>query len=180
MSILSSRNTPLDDSYPSCVDTDAALAIYNIDPDLVSQKIGIVPTRSRKKGVTPILSQRAAALLKNYVPQLSEANSWILESEDHVKSKDLRKHLDWLLDQIEPAAKALVELQRLPEAKMAVRCVWFGGSFTGGPTLWPEQMKRLAQLNLECNFSWVGAGDDEEEADSNEASSSKSVANEIP
>jgi len=43
-------------------------------------------------------------------------------------------------------------LQNIPGVRMSVNCVWYSRSGHGGPTLWPEQMRVLADLNLECSF----------------------------
>lgn len=155
MDELSSRDTPLDDSDPSCERTEATLAIYNFDPDLVTQRLGVMPTSSQKVGVPRVMHRG--------VPVMGTVNSWLLSSENHVTSKDLRRHLDWLLDRVEPAGAQLRELQQHPDVRMAVRCVWWSAlGRAGGPTLWPEQMARMAQLNLEIGFTFAYYGDDEE------------------
>ena len=43
---------------------------------------------------------------------------------------------------------------------MGIECDWWAIS-TRGPTLWPEQMKIMADLNLECTFniSFYGSKD---------------------
>jgi hypothetical protein len=48
---------------------------------------------------------------------------------------------------------------------MNVNCVWWSRYGDGGPTLWPEQMLRLAQLNLECSFEFAYYEDDGETQD---------------
>ncbi len=67
-------------------------------------------------------------------------------------SKDVRPHIDWLLDALANSTHGLQTLQDHHEVKMAVVCEWWSYGL-GGPTLWPEQMSRLADLNLECSFS---------------------------
>jgi hypothetical protein len=145
MDIFSSRMTPIIDSYNTCEKTEATLAIYNIDPEVVSKKLGIAPSSSKIKG------------LLNKMPNGSEKifplHNWLLSSENFVHSKDLRKHLDWILDKLDPISEQFLELQQIPEAKMSMRCVWWSKYGDGGPTLWPEQMERMAKLNLECTFS---------------------------
>jgi len=80
-------------------------------------------------------------------------NSWLLTTENDVLSKDLRTHLSWLMDKIEPSGQALKELQQEPGIQMSVRCYWESAHGDGGPTLWPEQMKRMAELNLEISLT---------------------------
>ena len=150
---LSSRFTPIDDSYQTCDRTETTLAIYNINPTLVTKKLGVIPTFSQQKG-EPIV-------FRNGNKGIGTINSWLLSSESEVISRDIRRHLDWLLDKIEPAVAQLRELQQHPDVRMAIRCVWWSADGGGGPTLWPEQMRRMAQLNLECTFSFAYYGDDE-------------------
>ena len=35
---------------------------------------------------------------------------------------------------------------------MGIDCVWRSLAGHGGPVLWPEQMKKMSRLNLECSF----------------------------
>src|SRR5690606_25699059 len=82
--------------------------------------------------------------------------------EGKVKSLDLRRHLDWLIGMIQPHSKRLAELQQIPDVRMSVTSVWWSRSGHGGPTLWPEQMRALADMNLECDFDIYFAEDDED------------------
>lgn len=153
MNEILSRMTPINDEYPTCERTEATLAIYNIDPDLVSKKIGVSPTSTQKKGIPKVMPNGSL--------HIGTIDNWLLSSEDYVSSKDLRRHLDWILDKIEPFAEQLKELQQLPDVKMAIRVVWWSADGGGGPTLWPEQMERMAKLNLECTFSFAYYGNTE-------------------
>ena len=155
MNELSSRFTPIDDTDIDCDRTEATLAIYNVDPDLVTQKLGVTPSRSQKKGVPRIM--------RSGKQRIGRVNSWLLESENEVKSKDLRRHLDWVLDKVEPVVGQILEIQQYPNVKMSIRCVWWSAEAGGGsgPTLWPEQMRRMAQLNLECNLCFAYYGNEE-------------------
>jgi hypothetical protein len=147
MSEILSRRTPYDDQ-DACVDrTEATLAIYYVDPEIVSQKLNLIPTVSQKIGVPRIMPSG--------VERIGRINSWLYSSSHVVSSKDIRRHLDWLLDRIEPSAIQLKELQALPGVKMSILCAWWSADGGGGPTLWPEQMERMAKLNLECDFSFA-------------------------
>lgn len=151
---LSSRFTPVNDADPGCERTEATLAIYNVDPALVTRRLGVTPTMSQAIGIPRIMPSGKK--------DVGRINSWLLSTEDsHVVSKDIRTHLDWLLDRIEPAAAQLRELQQYPDVKMTIWCIWWEAE-GGGPTLWPEQMRRMANLNLECGFSFACYGDDED------------------
>jgi hypothetical protein len=98
-----------------------------------------------------------SARAKSHVPRL---NMWLLGSEDIVSSKDLRRHLDWIIGKVRPHRDALLSLQQLPDVKMDVSCVWWSLHGDGGPALWPEQMLDLAELNLEMSIGFGYYGDE--------------------
>ena len=150
-----SRITPYDDDYATCERTLAALRIYadNLDPDMVTDCLGIRPTSSQRKGEIKTNSRGKQRTIK--------IGAWFLSSEDRVQSKDLRRHLDWLLALVLPRAEAVRSLQTIDGVTMNVNCIWWSARGGGGPTLWPEQMRGLADLNLECSFD-VSFYDEEE------------------
>jgi len=81
-----------------------------------------------------------------------------------VQSLDLRCHIDWLLARLNPVANAVLELQNIPEiTTMLVQCIWWSKYGQGGPTLWPEQMRGLANLGIECGFDISFFGPDDED-----------------
>jgi hypothetical protein len=145
MNDFSSRYTPINDSDPLCIRTSVSLCIYKIDPDYVTETLNINPTIRHKKG--------AITTLPSGKEIIGKVNSWVLESDKYISSKDIRTHLDWLLDMIEPHIRELKELQRIPTTKMAIRCSWWSAEEDGGAlALWPEQMKRIAKANLELEL----------------------------
>lgn len=151
-----SRRIPYNDSYPSCERAVARLLIYTgeSDPGQVSQRLGLDPTRVVREGVFEI-----TGLDRKRVPKI---NGWFLSSEDQgISSLDIRRHLDWLLDLLEPRAGELEALQEMCGVEMGIDCVWWSKSGHGGPTLWPEQMQRMASLNLECSFDVYFFGEEE-------------------
>jgi hypothetical protein len=153
---IGSHPTPYNDEYETCERTLAELRVYvdDLDPATVTKQLGIQPTSSQKKGevrTNSIGKQRTA-----------KVGGWFLSSEGHVTSKDLRRHLDWLLVKLTPAADALRTLQQNPDVRMSVTCIWWSAG-DGGPTLWPSQMRGLADLGLECGFELAFYGVDDEQ-----------------
>jgi hypothetical protein len=69
--------------------------------------------------------------------------------------------LDWLLERLQNAERSLKTIQSEADVRMTVNCVWWSASGHGGPTLWPKQMSRLSDLNVECSFDVGFYGDDE-------------------
>jgi hypothetical protein len=75
-------------------------------------------------------------------------NVFFLSSEGAVASLDMRDHLDWFLTTLLLRKDQLLALQAQDGVVATGRCIWWSRG-QGGPTLWPEQMARLAELNLE-------------------------------
>ena len=149
--VLSSRFTPLDKNYPTCEETVVELVISTEGTfDEITEILKIRPSEAQNKG----------QVLTNSIghPRVAKRTLWILSSDGEVQSKDVRHHLNWLLDKIEGAASGIKKLQETPDVIMYVKCVWFAAGM-GGPTLWPEQMEKLAKHNLECTFSFYGPDD---------------------
>lgn len=141
-----SRMTPYDDEYATCERVRATLRVYgdDLDPAVATGRLKIVPTSSQEKGEVRTNSLGRQRAIK--------IGAWFLSSEGSVRSKDLRRHLDWLLGHLLPRAEALRGLQEMEGVTMNVNCIWWSATGGGGPTLWPEQMRGLADLNLECSF----------------------------
>ena len=150
----SSLRTPVNDEYGSCERTYAELRVYSgeMAPGDVTTILGIPPTSSIGLGE----EKPPNSIGRSIVGKL---NGWFLSSESAVESKDLRRHLDWLIFKLSPLAPRLHTLQETPGVKISVNCVWWSAGGGGGPTLWPEQMRRLADLNLECSFDFADYGD---------------------
>lgn len=146
MKDISSHLTPYVDEYETCSETRAELRIYTgeLDPASVTERLGLKPSDVNTKGTTNVS--------KSGRERVVPLNAWFLTSEGEVNSLDSRRHLDWLLQKLRPAKDALLALQEEPEVRMAVTCTWYSAFGHGGPTLWPEQMSRLAEVNLECGF----------------------------
>ena len=152
--LLHSRFTPLDDEYATCERTTATLRIAcgDMHPQQVTALLNVEPTHQTVRGEPMQFSSRA----KSHVPRL---NMWLLDSEGVILSKDLRRHLDWIIGKVRLHRDALFSLQQMPDVKMDVSCVWWSLHGDGGPTLWPEQMLGLAELNLEMSIAVASYGD---------------------
>lgn len=144
-----SRMTEYDDRSSTCDETRCKLRIYpgRTSPASITAMLGVDPTGTVEEG-----SVYTNSLGRSRV---GKVNGWFLSSEKEVDSKDLRRHLDWLITKLGPAAESLARVQQLEGMKMWVTCVWWSASGSGGPTLWPEQMMALANMNLECQFEFA-------------------------
>ncbi|MBC9132008.1 DUF4279 domain-containing protein [Frischella sp. Ac48] len=143
---INSRRTPISPEYPSCDECYAALLIYpnDIHPDKITELLKIEPTQKNIIGTKSI----------NRIGRIKEikTSGWFLSSKDYVISRDLREHLDWLLNKIAPCKEPLEKLQTNKNVTMGIDCVWRSLAGHGGPVIWPEQMKIMCELNLECSF----------------------------
>jgi hypothetical protein len=153
-----SRRTPIDDLYRTCERTRAMLKIYgkNLDPAAVTSALRLDPSGTQRMGD---VRTGAGGIQSRPCP----VGGWFLSSEGAVESKDVRRHLDWLLAHLLPKKRELEVLQQQPGVTMGVDCVWWSAAGQGGPTLWPEQMRVMADLNLECSFDVAFFGEPEEE-----------------
>jgi hypothetical protein len=142
------------DPEAACERTCAELLIYS--PDLTPMAI-----TSFLGGLEPT-SQVFARDPSGQYP--GRRNGWFLSSENAVPSKDLRTHLNWLLHLLSPVGSLLADLQRRDGTKMYVYCPWWSRFNSGGPSLWPEQMRMLADLNLECSIDFAQYDDEGETA----------------
>jgi Domain of unknown function (DUF4279) len=155
---ISSRLTPIDDAYQTCERTCTVLRVYpaTMHPSVVSETLGIKPTRQVVVGESSPINSLGLS-------RIGKINAWFLSSEDIVESKDMRRHLDWLIAKLQPSSNGLRELQAKPSIRMSVNCIWWSRFGDGGPALWPEQMRALADLNLECSFAFSDYSDEDDD-----------------
>ncbi|WP_437956877.1 DUF4279 domain-containing protein [Sorangium sp. So ce119] len=151
---MESRRTPYNELYPTCERADATLRIYAecIHPQEITRRLAVEPDSVQVKGEVRVNSVGRARVIG--------VNGWFISSETKVSSKDLRHHLDWIIGAIYPVREALLKLQQTRGVKMDVSCVWWSAHGHGGPTLWPEQMRPLSDLGLECGFDVYFFGED--------------------
>ena len=147
--LIDSRFSAGSNLEAACERTCAKLLIYSptLTPAAMTQLLG---------GLQPTSEVLARAPEQGYP---GRAHGWFLSSENAVSSKDLRAHLDWLTNTLIPSRLFLKDLQQHEGTRMYVHCPWWGRYNSGGPSLWPEQMRALADLNLECaiDFAYHGA-----------------------
>ena len=145
-----------DDAYPTCEENYATLGIYHedLDPENINKLLDLTYSWSCRKG-DPIW---------NIHPEKGKRKlgTWLLRTEGIIDSKDCRRHIDWLLDQIEDKAEVLEKL-RQSGYRIDVGCYWVSKHGQGGPTVSPAQSNRLARLKIELGFDVYFAFDEDEE-----------------
>ncbi|WP_425615793.1 DUF4279 domain-containing protein [Anatilimnocola sp. NA78] len=128
--------------YPTCERTYITLRIYpeSLDPSDVTARLGIEPSSWQRRGESRQPGSLPAKL-----------HGWFLSSQGVVESRDMRRHLDWLLSIVESRANAILDLQS-KSCRMDISCFWVSSSAHGGPSVLPGQMRELARLNLALDF----------------------------
>jgi hypothetical protein len=145
--------TMYDDNFPTCAVTYATLHIQHedLDPDAVSRDLDIQPTRTQRQGEPRNPRSKR--------PVIARFGMWSLSSEDAVHSRDVRRHIDWLIDHLQCKAKILRRL-RATGCETKISCFWVTASAHGGPTLSPFQLARLADLGLDTEFDIYFGGEE--------------------
>jgi hypothetical protein len=131
----------IDDDYPTCRETYVTLRIYHeeLNPQDVSSKLRLTASHSQSKGQV-IQGQRVAPI-----------GGWFIGSEGHVDSRDVQRHIGWILDQLLGREALLLALQD-EGYETDLFCFWASATGHGGPELSPEIMERLSSLRLKIGF----------------------------
>jgi Domain of unknown function (DUF4279) len=145
-----------DSDYPPCERCYATLCVESedIDPARVTACLDVQPSDAHVKG------EVASAFIGAY-----PFSGWYLSSKNRVDSRDLRRHLDWVFEQIAPK-KLEIESLRATGCSFSIACYWLSATGNGGPVLSVPQVKRLAEFELEIwiDIYFLGGPDPEREA----------------
>lgn len=146
-----------DDSYPTCYETHATFRLFHeqLDPSRISERLGLEPTSQQRRG------EHLHPDPRHDVPAM--VGGWFLSTGTKVDSKDIRRHIDWLVEMLGPRREQLEQL-REEGVHMDVHCYWGSAAGHGGPTLSAAQMEQLARLGLDVWFDVYFVGDDTPEA----------------
>jgi len=140
------RDTPVyEDDYKTCRATHATLRIFGVASEEVTRVLGLSPTESMHPG-----DLHHGAPARHHV--------WLLHSKLVIDSRDVRRHLDWILDQLVARRQALRELVGRG-ARVDIFCYWMSASGHGGPTISPTQAAKLAELGIDLGFDVYFVGE---------------------
>jgi hypothetical protein len=130
------------------------LRIYTKDehPHVISDHLNIKPSRICIAGQINVLGEKSH-------------NGWFISTKGKIKSRDSRRHIDWILDKIEPETETILKLQK-DGYSMDIMSYWGSATGNGGPTISPEQMSRLVRMNLSVWWDVYFEGEEEDEGDS--------------
>ncbi len=131
------------DDYGTCDTTHVDLRIYSdiLTSHEISCRLGIEPDKKRDKG-----SVRKSVLGNVFV---ADKTTWIFSTEKKVNSRDMRRHMDYLLQALADSKDAIRQLQKEPGICIDVWCVWWSAHGHGGPTLSWDEMRELSELQLD-------------------------------
>jgi hypothetical protein len=129
-----------DPDYPTCERCYATLCIDSgeSDPTFITTHVDIEPTTLRIKGQPAYPWTRRVNML----------NLWELSSQERVKSKDLRDHLEWIFEKLEARGDRVESLRQMG-CDFRVWCYWLSREGHGGPTFSVPQVEKLARFRFE-------------------------------
>lgn len=73
--------------------------------------------------------------------------AWFLETDRVIASKDVRRHVDWLIEQL-TGKEEIVRQVLANQGRVEVSCYWFSSNGHGGPMLSPYTMGKLSELGI--------------------------------
>ena len=93
------------DDYAACKATYATQRIYSgeLDSDKVTRILGVKPTTFQRQGAIRNPAFKTQDLVK--------LNGWSFSSKDQIESRDIRRPLDWNLDQFKNSKEAFQQLR---------------------------------------------------------------------
>lgn len=129
--------------YETCSETYVTLRIYyqKINSEQLTEYLGINPTKFQNRGDK----------VGNALSSKIENNGWFLSTKEAIKSKDFRRHIDFLISLLIPIKPKLNEIIS-NGAKIDFCCYWKSNDGHGGPTISAQQFSKLAELGLDLWF----------------------------
>lgn len=140
--ILQMNDSPYIDDFATCRATYATFLLTHptLDPTAISRELGLASTRSHLRGHVAFPGGTSAP-----------TGVWILCTNDAVASRDVRRHIDVLLDQLGPVQARITSL--IAKGYVAeVSCYWASTGGHGGPRLDVAQLARLVAFGLPISF----------------------------
>ena len=139
-----------DDAYSTCERTYATLCIYLPDViDLIefSDQMAVSPSRIQTKG----------EIREGRVSRWPTA--WFLEIDKVVESKDVRRHVDWLIEKL-TGKEEIIRQVLANHGRVEISCYWLSSHGHGGPMLSPNTMGKLSKLGIGIWFDVYFSGAD--------------------
>lgn len=116
----------------------------NLNPQKINDALGISPTRSFQRG-----DQRKDGT--NWPHGV-----WFLDSKEKFQSLDPTKHIEWILEQIEPMQVKLNEIIQEQSLIAELSVFWIMPTSHEYLIFEPDLIKRIAATNLRLEISFYG------------------------
>jgi hypothetical protein len=107
----------------------------------------------------PICPSTSSNNVLRVVSSLIWRHKWFLSTKGVTASRDVRRHVDWILDKLAGKDEAL-RLLRQQGHRMDIFCYWLSADGHGGPIISRTMMQRLGELEIELGFDNNGPYDD--------------------
>jgi hypothetical protein len=137
--------------FASCSRTYATLCIYHNfeDSKNITDLLELTPSRAHNVG--DLRHKRTA-----------QTSGWFLGTKDILTSRDLRAHIEWILDALVNKKEQLNSLLESGH-ELWISCFWESASGNGGPILDHEVITYLSEFPLELHFDvWFDVGEDQQ------------------
>ena len=108
-------------------------------PQRITSELGIKPSSASKKGDTRSTSRGVFTSLWG---------GWALWSKGHVRDRDVRRHLEYLLRRLEPVAHVIEKYKSDPSLDVFVRISFEPQNLEGGISVSADLLGRICRL---CN-----------------------------
>ena len=130
------------------VNISFSISGVDIDPDEISEELGIRPSQSHCRG--DVYESRSGKKLERY-------NSlWTFSSEGKVSKPEPNSHADYILMNLDPLKERISRYVDDQRARVSIGIWWQPDGGSGGYTITGDRMIRLAQLANEIDLYFVG------------------------
>lgn len=136
---MMNKETAPKDGIPPRIYATFIIRGKDLDPQVVTELLGIAPTRSFKRG-----DQRTE---NKKWPH----GFWGLTSDERVHSIDLALHIEWVINQLEPVKRDLLEIISESGIDAEISCFWIMPTNHEYLQFGSELLRRLADLSLPLN-----------------------------
>lgn len=135
------HKTYFNHDFKSCSRTYATLCIYHdsADPQMISDMLQLNPDKMLKIG--DVIRSGKTAI----------SSGWFLGTKDLLQSRDVRYHIEWILNQLNQKKDKIKTLYGLG-FKMKILCFWESSSGNGGPVFDHEFICRLSEFPLDLDL----------------------------
>ena len=125
-----------------------------LNPDELTERMGVKPSRALLKGQLIPRSERAGG---GFFPAAS--GMWRVSSESAVDSTSTERHARYIINILEPHIHVLEEFLGKPEYSTAASIWWQTDLMDGGFSLSGNTLSRLGRLCDRVNVHFLGGGE---------------------